>query len=436
MTNISSKNVHEVIGKYMLADGMDIVLDFEKSHGSFLYDSKYEKEYLDFFTFFASFPIGFNHPRLMKDEFIKKIGYCAIHKPSNSDIYTKEMAEFVETFGTIAKPDYMKYLFFVSGGGLAVENAMKAAFDWKVRKYMKAWNGVKGSKIIHFQKAFHGRTGYTLSVTNTFDPRKTQYFPLFDWPRIDTPYLQFPVNEQEIERVKKEEEKVLNQIKDAIKEYGDDIAGLLMEPIQGEGGDNHYRKEFVQALRKITLENDILLIADEVQTGMGLTGKFWAMEHYDVEPDIICFGKKAQICGIMASARLDEVENNVFVESSRINSTWGGNYIDMVRVTEILKVIKDDNLVENAATVGEYILEKIKNIKSDKIGNIRGKGLMIAFDTEDTEKRDELHSILFKNGLFAIICGKNSIRFRPPLNVSKEEADKAVEIIEKSLKEF
>ncbi len=436
MTNINSKNVHETIAKYMLADGFDIVCDLDKSHGSYIHDSKYNKDYLDFFTFFASFPVGFNHPMMNNDEFIKKIGKAALHKPSNSDIYTEDMAEFVETFGTIAKPDYMKYLFFVAGGALAVENAIKAAFDWKVRKNLKAGKGEKGMQIIHFERAFHGRTGYTLSLTNTFDPRKTQYFPKFDWPRVITPFLRFPIDDAEIERVKKEEQKCIEQIKGAIMENKDDIAGILIEPVQAEGGDNHFRKEFMQELKKICVENDILLIVDEVQSGMGLTGKFWAVEHYGVEPDIISFGKKAQICGIMAGKRIDEVENNVFHESSRINSTWGGNYVDMIRASQILKIIRDENLVENAAKMGEYLLEEMKKIKSDKFTNIRGLGMMIAFDLADTEKRDNMFNILFSNGLFAIKCGERSIRFRPALNLTKEDADKAMKILEKSLSEL
>ncbi|MFO8061777.1 MAG: L-lysine 6-transaminase [bacterium] len=431
--DINTSNVHETLSKHMLADGFDIVCDLDKSHGSYLYDSKNQKEYLDFFTFFASFPVGFNHPKMNNDEFISKIGKAALHKPSNSDIYTVEMAKFVDTFGKIAKPDYMKYLFFVSGGALAVENALKAAFDWKIRKNMEAGKGEKGYKMMHFKHAFHGRTGYTLSMTNTFDPRKTQYFPQFDWPRVDSPYLKFPVDDSELERVKKEEDRVIEQIKQHIADDGDDIAGILIEPIQAEGGDNHFRSEFFKQLREITLDNDMMFIVDEVQSGMGITGKFWAVEHYGVEPDIISFGKKAQICGIMASERMDEVEKNVFRESSRINSTWGGNFVDMIRATRILEIINEENLVDNAAKTGDYLLSRLKDIDSDKISNIRGRGLIAAFDLEDTETRDKMFDILFDEGLFAITCGSCSIRFRPPLNVSREEVDKSIDMIKRAI---
>lgn len=433
---INAGNVHDVLGRYMLVDGFDMVCDMDKSHGSYFHDSKSGKEFLDFFTFFASFPIGFNHPALDNDEFIRKIGKIALHKPSNSDIYTTEMAEFVDTFGTIAKPDYMKYLFFISGGALAVENAMKTAFDWKVRMNMKKGKGEKGQKIVHFKKAFHGRSGYTLSVTNTFDPRKTKFFPKFDWPRISTPYLQFPVNETEIARVEKLEKQAIDEIKQAIAKEGDDLAAILIEPIQAEGGDNHYRPEFFKALKDITMNDDMLLIVDEVQSGMGITGKFWAVEHYGVEPDIISFGKKAQICGIMAGNRLNEVENHVFAESSRINSTWGGNLVDMVRSSQILKVIRDENLVKNAAETGKHLLDGIKAIETDRISNVRGKGLMIAFDLRDTETRGKMFNKLMDKGLFSIICGDKSIRFRPPLNLTKDEADKGIAILKDAITEI
>ncbi|MGE3063560.1 MAG: L-lysine 6-transaminase [bacterium] len=433
---IDARAVHSELSKFMLADGFDIVFDNEKSHGSYFYDAKNQREILDFFTFFASSPIGFNHQKMRTREFIEKIGKIALHKPSNSDIYTVEMAEFVSTFARVAKPEWMKYLFFVSGGALAVENALKTAFDWKIRMNLSKGKGEKGKKVLHFKHAFHGRSGYTLSLTNTFDPRKTKYFPKFEWPRVESPALRFPIDEKEIARVAKEEEKILNEIKQIIKADHDDIAALIIEPIQAEGGDRHFREEFFKELRRITLENDILFIVDEVQTGMGLTGKFWCIEHYNVMPDIIAFGKKAQICGIIVSERVDEVEDHVFIESSRINSTWGGNLVDMVRSDYILRIMEEEKLVENADKIGSHLLSKMVGLKSDKISNVRGKGLLIAFDLSDSAKRDRMFDKLFENGLFAIKCGEKSIRFRPPLNLSKEEADRGVEILEKSLKEI
>lgn len=432
MEKILPKDVHKIIGEHMLADGFDMVYDIRKSHGSYLYDAKHEREYLDFFSFFASQPLGHNHPKMTDPDFLDHIERVAISNPSNSDIYTPEMAAFTRTVASVAMPSYMKYQFFVSGGALAVENAMKTAFDWKVRKnFEKGYKEEKGLKIIHFEQAFHGRTGYTLTVTNTFDSRKTKYFPKFDWPRIPNPKMIFPL-EEHLEEVKRSEEKALSMIMDLVRKDADEYAAILIEPIQGEGGDNHFRPEFMQALQKICRDNDILFILDEVQSGLGITGKMWAHEHYDIQPDIISFGKKMQVCGIFAGPRIDEVENNVFKEASRINSTWGGNLTDMVRATRYLEIIKEDRLVEHAAEMGEYIINELRQFEGT-VSNIRGKGLMIAFDLENSEKRDAFKETLFEKGLIALPCGQKSIRFRPFLDVTKADIDKAVSIIKESL---
>lgn len=426
--------VHSTLKKSMLTDGFDIVLDLEKSKGSKIYDSKTGDEYLDLFTFFASNPLGMNHPKLDNDEFKKILGKVAVNNPSNSDIYTVEMAEFVNTFATIAKPDYMKYLFFIAGGALAVENGLKVAFDWKVRKnFAKGYKEEKGHQVIHFKEAFHGRSGYTMSLTNT-DPNKVQYFPKFNWPRISNPKVTFPIDKN-LDLIIKKEEEALNEIYSAIKNNPDDIAVILLEPIQAEGGDNFFRKEFLLKLKEIALENDILLMFDEVQTGFGLTGKFWASEHY-LQPDIIAFGKKAQVCGIMVGERVDEVENNVFKKSSRINSTWGGNLVDMVRSRRILEVIYEDKLVENAKIQGEYLLNKLLELQNEfpnKISNSRGLGLLCSFDFENGELRDKFRNDVYKEKLIILGCGEKSIRFRPALTVTKADIDEGLQIIRKVL---
>jgi len=320
---VQPKDVHDVLKRHMLVDGFPFVLDLEKSHGSYLHDAATGKEYLDFFTFFASSALGHNHPGLLEEDFYRELARVAVNKPSNSDLYTVQMAEFVETFARIAVPESMPNLFFISGGALAVENALKTAFDWKVRRnFAKGIKEEKGHKVIHFREAFHGRTGYTMSLTNT-DPTKTDYFPKFDWPRIENPKITFPL-EDHLDEVVAAEKRAIQAIEKVLSEEGDDIAAIIIEPIQGEGGDNHFRPEFFKELRRIADENEVILIFDEVQTGVGVTGKMWCHQHFGVEPDIMAFGKKTQVCGIMASDKINEVDS-VFKVSSRINSTWGGN---------------------------------------------------------------------------------------------------------------
>ena len=445
---MKAADVHKTISRNMLADGYSIIFDLERSHGAYFVDKITGREYLDFFTFFASNAVSYNHPKFKDPAYLEKLTLSAVHKPSNSDIYTTLMAEFVDKFSQIAMPKNMPHLFLVSGGALAVENGLKTAFDWKVRKNLARLKSMPptevgllhglGTKVIHFQEAFHGRSGYTLSLTNTSDPRKHMYFPKFDWPRIINPKLSYPVTDSILECVKEAEEIAIVQIKLALKQYPGDIAALILEPIQGEGGDNHFRPEFIQNLRTLADEHEFLLIFDEIQSGMGITGKMWAGEHYDVEPDIIAFGKKTQVCGIIANKRIDEVENNVFTESSRINSTWGGNLVDMVRFTKILEIIEEENLIENASNVGDKMIAGLESIAAesrDMVSNVRGKGLMIAFDLPDQAQRDRMLEGMFENGLLAMKSGDHSIRFRGMLDTPEDAIDKALEIVAASIPE-
>ena len=436
MSSIAPTDVRKTIAKHMLADGMEQVIDLEKSHGSWLVDARNGREYLDLFSMFASMPIGYNHPYMMENK--DRLTHAALNKVTNSDVYSTEMAEFVETVARIAQPDYLPYAFYVEGGTLAVENALKVSFDWKVRKNLAAGKGAKGGKVLHFKDCFHGRSGYTMSLTDSPDPRKTLYFPKFDWPRVLNPKITFPLDEVAVAEA---EIQSITEIKAAINANPEDIAALIIEPIQGEGGDNHFREKFFRELKTICNENEILFIYDEVQTGIGLTGKMWAHQHYgeDCRPDIISFGKKTQICGIFVSDRVDEVENNVFHESSRLNSTFGGNIADMVRFTLYLEVIEKEGLVQIAAENGEYVLDKLQALQKkygDVVSNSRGKGLFCAFDLPNGDMQDNLLSLIADEGALMLGCGTHSIRFRPHLNISQDEIDTGFEMIERAIQKL
>ncbi|SHJ95403.1 L-lysine 6-transaminase [Epilithonimonas mollis] len=423
MITATENKVKETLGKHILADGFDFVMDFEKSHGSYIADRLTGKEYLDMFSMFASASIGYNHPYVL--ERANWLGKMAVYKPTLSDVYLQEYADFMEVFSRVAIPKELPYCFFVEGGALAVENALKTAFDWKTRKNWQKNIDKEAGIVIHFKQSFHGRSGYTLSLTNTSDPRKHQYFPKFNWPRITNPKLNFPITEDNLEETVKHEQLALLHIQEAILANPDEVACVIIEPIQAEGGDNHFRNEFFTELRKICDENEILLILDEVQTGIGMTGKMWAYQHLDIIPDIITFGKKTQVCGILANKeKLDQVENHVFKESSRINSTFGGNFIDILRFQLVLEVIENENLVENSRAVGEFLLNGLQKLEQkfpDHISAARGKGLMCAFDLKDGESREWLRSRLYDEGIIILTCGDQSLRFRPHLNVTKEE---------------
>ena len=426
---LSPQDVLDVLSRHILVDGYHVVMDLERSRGSYLYDSRSDRMLLDFFTNFATYPVGYNHPKTADPEYRERILLAGLNKPTNSDTYTTLFAEFVDTFSRLAIPaTHNRHLFFVEGGSLAVENAVKTAFDWKVRKNFARGDSLeRGHRILHFRHAFHGRSGYSISMTNTADPRKTQYFPRFDWPRLACPRLSFPVTPGVLREVAEAEDAVEREIREACARFPNDIAALIIEPIQGEGGDNHFRPEFFARLRRLADELDFLLIFDEVQTGVGLTGSMWAWQQFGVEPDLFCFGKKTQVCGFAANSRVDEVEN-VFTISSRINSTWGGNLADMVRCAKYLEIITEENLADNARVVGEHLLGRLRELAEELpvISNVRGRGLFIAFDLPDKETRDRILSACLENGLIALASGAAAIRFRPALNLSREEADEGV----------
>jgi len=428
----------DVLRKYMLVDGFDVLIDFDRSRGNTVVDARTGTAYLDMFSMVASQPLGFNHPALSEEPFRSQLLSAAINNTTNSDIYNAHAATFVDTFMSRVAPSYMKHLFLVAGGTLGVENAVKIAIDWKVRKnFGRGCKEERGQQVIHFRECFHGRSGYALMMTNT-DPNKTRYFPRFPWPRITNPKITFPLEGENLKEVTRLEQQALSEIKKAITDNKDDIAALIIEPIQGEGGDNHFRPEFFRALRQVCDESEIFFIVDEVQTGIGLTGKMWGFEHYGVKPDAVTFGKKTQVCGVVVGPRVDEVADNAFKVSSRINSTWGGNNVDMVRATKYFEVIERDKLVDQVAALGTWALSRLGEMQKESGGalaNARGRGLFMAIDLADPDLRPELLRRTFANGMLVLPSGSRSIRFRPSLNTTKEELQRAFEILARSLKE-
>lgn len=436
-TRITANDVHQTLAKNMLADGMTLVLDLDKSRGTRIVDEATGTEYLDMFTFFASNALGMNHPALHDDRrFQEELLQAALNKPSNSDVYTVAMARFVDTFARVLGDPALPHLFFVEGGALAVENALKVAFDWKSRQNELAGRSPDlGTKVMHLTGAFHGRSGYTMSLTNT-DPNKVARFPKFDWPRIDAPYLASGVD------IEAAEAHALAQARQAFAENPHDIACFIAEPIQGEGGDRHIRPQFFAAMKQLCHDNDALFIFDEVQTGCGLTGTNWAWQGLaaasglDVTPDVLSFGKKTQVCGVMAGGRVDEIQDNVFHVSSRINSTWGGNLTDMVRARRILEVIEADELVAAAAERGAELLALLSELaaKHPTLSDARGAGLMCAATVQSASLRDQVVVELADvEHVLLLGCGTSSLRFRPALTVTSADLQAAVAAFDRCL---
>jgi len=430
---IDARSVHATLARHQLADGFEMVLDLEKSHGVWLHDARTGHEYLDAFTCFASWPIGYNHPMMIDAQTNAEILAAGRNNPSNSDLYTREMARFVETFATQATPAGFPYHFWVAGGALAVENALKTAFDWKARKLGRTSfaDDVNDLVILHFQKAFHGRSGYTLSLTNTL-PDKIGLFPKFPWPRVSAPAMEFDADGRVANDVESAEKRTIAEIKDVCAKHRRKVAGIIIETMQGEGGDRHFRPEFFRELRRICDEEEALLILDEVQTGFFGSGSPWLWEQKGIKPDVVAFGKKTQVCGIYAGPRLDEVENHVFRMPSRINSTWGGNLVDMVRCRRFIEIIKAQRLEENVRVLGQQVLKGMRSIarETGAFSNVRGVGSLIAFTFPTPDARRAMLERLYDAKVMALNSGEASIRFRLPLVMTTAEADVLLERVE------
>jgi L-lysine 6-transaminase len=431
--SIPPGRVHDELRKHVLVDGFHLVFDTSASRGSWLVDAATGESYLDLYTFFASAPLGSNAPGVVDDpEFMALLAEVAANKPANPDMYSTHLAEFVATFARVVGDPALPHLFFVEGGALAVENALKAAFDWKSRLNEKEGRSPDlGTKVLHLTRAFHGRSGYTLSLTNT-DPTKTDRFPKFDWPRIDVPAIRFPLADN-LAEVEAAERHALAQAEAAFAANPHDIACFIAEPIQSEGGDNHMRPEFLQAMQRLCHANDALFILDEVQTGVGITGTNWAYQQMGLQPDIVAFAKKAQVGGIMAGGRLDEIADNVFTVSSRINSTWGGGLVDMVRSRRNLEIIEREGLVARVAELGPWFLGELEAVAakhSDIVDNARGRGLLCAIDLATPELRGVvLQRLRDDEHVLALPCGERSVRFRPALSVTEDELRTALDAL-------
>ncbi|HKY40019.1 MAG TPA: L-lysine 6-transaminase [Polyangiaceae bacterium] len=418
---VAPSDVHATLGRHLMVVGHSFVLDLEKSSGPFVRDAKSGHEFLDFSSFYASNPLGFAPPALTEPATVERLVRAATLKVANPDFYTTYLAEFVETLSRTAAPETHPHYFFVEGGSLAVENAMKVAFDWKVRRNLLEGHGEEGGQILHFERAFHGRSGYSLSVTNT-DPAKTLHFPKFPWPRLPSPAMRFPQDDVALDEVRELERLTLAKAERIFDQQGPDIAAILIEPIQGEGGDNHFRPELLKGLRRLADERGALLIFDEVQTGVGLTGSWWAYQQLDVAPDIICFAKKMQVGGILVSPRVDDVDN-VFKVPSRISSTWGGSLVDMVRSTRILEAIESEQLLSNATQRGLELQSGLAALAErfpGLIRNVRGRGLMCALDLPTPEQRNAVIKAAYAEQLLLLPSGAQTVRFRPFLNIQTD----------------
>jgi 4-aminobutyrate aminotransferase len=353
--------------------------------------------FLDFGSQIASNPLGYNNPDLL--EILKDYQGRFPIKFAGQDFTVPEHLEMIETLTGIA-PRKLDTAFLINSGAEAVENALKIC----MRKRPKAKLGIS------VERAFHGRTLGALSCTNSNRVHKKGYMRL--------PMLRLPFGEEAVERM----ETILST-----EAYPDEIAFIILEHIQGEGGYRVPPDRMVKGLRKLAEKNNIPYIADEVQAGIGRTGKWWAFEHYGIVPDAFSTGKALQVAAVVANKKLFPGEGGA------ISSTWGGGHIlDLAMGLKTIDIIKRRKLLDRNTRMGRYTMKALKDIKG--ISNQRGRGLMLAFDLPTTVLRDDLIIECAKNGLILLGCGTRGVRVIPPYVVEKQEIDEGMGVIEKAVK--
>merc|ERR1712176_318423 len=351
------------------------------------------------------------------------------------------LTELLELPLTI-KPNGTHHIQTLMCGSCTVENAFKSAFGYQAYKerggegpseleLQSCMDGISpGSPdrvILGFRGAFHGRTFGSLSVTNSKAAIKVD-MPAFDWPHAPFPNLKYPL--------KAEESRCLEEIEDIFFNYKNilnrPVAAMIIEPIQGEGGDRIASDDFYRNLKKICEKYDSVFIVDEVQTGFGATGKWWASDFWDISTDILCYAKKSQACGFYYSDKFSHNPN------TRIFNTWMGEPLKLVMMSKCIEIVNRENLLNNATKVGNMLHDGLLELQKEtdgKVNSIRGRGLIQAFDGHSVEFRDKMVNKTFKNGLLIGPCGNKGIRFRPSLNFTEEDCAKTLDILRKSARE-
>jgi len=377
----------------------NIKIDYEKSHGAFVFDKNTNKYYLDFFGMYASLPLGYNHEVFKTEDFINEMNRVASVKVNNCEFVSDESLEFDNKFTSFCGKGIFKHFHYSCTGALAVEAAIKTCIEYMVHRK---------PKILSFHNSFHGINSYGGFVTSRFPgaDKRLDGFPEIFSVKVDC-------------KLASVEDALINQ----------DITCVLVEPIQCSAGDIHHDLSFFSGLRKLCDLYDVPLIFDEIQTGFGVTGKLWYYEHTGIIPDIVVFGKKTQLSGIMVREKFGEIFKPG--KGIRLEVTWDGDVVDMVRCKYIMKAYEENNILQNAREVGDVLAEGLKNVNG--IHNVRHVGLLIGFDLKNQKERDRIVKSLFQKRLICNSTGEKSIRLRPNLNLKIEDANLGLGIIKETV---
>ncbi|MFW6384556.1 MAG: aspartate aminotransferase family protein [Halodesulfurarchaeum sp.] len=382
---------------------------------------------MDFATHVASAPLGYNNPKIL--EKLREFDLVDPLKIAGQDFYLAGGEDPDEVglpgpsrLGELLADRSSRYgldtVFLSNSGAEAVENAIKIAYDYR--------DGAKWA--ITFQGAFHGRTLGALSLNRSKAVHR-RTFPEVSGVH-DVPFCRdstcthhtcecgfFPaeVGPSELRR------RLDPQGGDI---HPDDVAYVILEPVQGEGGFHVPSEAFMQELATITEEYDVPVVADEVQSGLGRTGEFWAADHYPIEPDIIAGGKGLRVGATVSNADIFPTER------ARLSSTWGsGDILSSALGVLTIEAIDEYDLMHNASERGRQLIERFEDEAPDRVVDVRGVGLMSAIELETKDMRDALIEALLERGLMTLGCGVKTLRFLPPLDVTEREIDLAVDLV-------
>ena len=370
----------------------DIRIDFERSHGSFVFDKNTNEEFLDMFCMFSSLPLGYNHP-VFDDSFDKKIQSLTRLRMCNNLFDSDELIDFKEAFKEIS---FHESIHFCSTGALAVESALKCAFEFKKNP---------AAMVLGIKNSYHGINGWGFMTDPEISSVKNRviHFPQNDWRHY-----------------------TLDDLIDYVRDSKEDIASVIVEPIQCTAGDIYLDINKLKELQELCNKRGICFIVDEIQVGFGVTGKMWYSEKIGLSPDIIIFGKKSQICGIMVNDKYSEAINSQY---RKLEVTFDGDLLDAVRAQYILKAIKEYNLMDSVGSNSKVLEQELSSL----FNNFRSSGHLIAFDFDSKEKRDAFVQSAYLNRLLVNPTNDKSIRIRPNMAITSNEIDLLVTKISKSV---